>query len=372
MPGNTWLIVDARRVVAFAAANEPVKVSQRARIGAKENDACAGMISAAATMSKTIAQRSASRGGMPGGAGGLGHRHDHHHRPDQLVFRHRSERAAQRRANSHRRRRDARSRPAGAAGARPARRRDRDRRFRRRRARRYRRPLEGNLHRQRARPIIRRSCACSRGAEPDALRPWRSRRWGRSIARAISASISTRRSSTICRTNSAPAPTARPASSREAYVIAHEVGHHVQDELGILPRVHADAAGVHRARPRRTGCRCASNCRPIASPASGRTSAQQKHNFLDPGDVDQALQTASAIGDDRLQKETQGYVVPDAFTHGTSEQRKRWFSNGFNHGDFGLQYVRGELALVLSRLLVPALGNRKDAPVRRAESGSVL
>jgi predicted metalloprotease len=60
--------------------------------------------------------------------------------------------------------------------------------------------------------------------------------------------------------------------------------------------------------------------------------AQQKHNFLDPGDVDQALQTASAIGDDRLQKETQGYVVPDSFTHGTSEQRKRWFLNGFNSG----------------------------------------
>ena len=60
--------------------------------------------------------------------------------------------------------------------------------------------------------------------------------------------------------------------------------------------------------------------------------AQAKHNFLDPGDVDQALQTASAIGDDRLQKETQGYVVPDAFTHGTSEQRKRWFMNGFNSG----------------------------------------
>ncbi len=60
--------------------------------------------------------------------------------------------------------------------------------------------------------------------------------------------------------------------------------------------------------------------------------AQQKHSFLDAGDVDQALQTASAIGDDRLQKEMQGYVVPDSFTHGTSEQRKRWFSNGFNSG----------------------------------------
>jgi predicted metalloprotease len=60
--------------------------------------------------------------------------------------------------------------------------------------------------------------------------------------------------------------------------------------------------------------------------------AQQKHDFLDPGDVDQALQTASAIGDDRLQKQAQGYVVPDAFTHGTSAQRKRWFLNGFNGG----------------------------------------
>ena len=61
--------------------------------------------------------------------------------------------------------------------------------------------------------------------------------------------------------------------------------------------------------------------------------AQQKHNFLDQGDIDQALQTASAIGDDRLQRETQGYVVPDAFTHGTSAQRKRWFLNGFNSGN---------------------------------------
>ncbi len=60
--------------------------------------------------------------------------------------------------------------------------------------------------------------------------------------------------------------------------------------------------------------------------------AQQKHRFLDPGDVDQALQTASAIGDDRLQREMQGYVVPDSFTHGTSAQRKRWFLNGFNSG----------------------------------------
>jgi predicted metalloprotease len=57
-----------------------------------------------------------------------------------------------------------------------------------------------------------------------------------------------------------------------------------------------------------------------------------RRNFIDPGDVDQALQTASAIGDDRLQKQMQGRVVPDSFTHGTSEQRKRWFMNGFQGG----------------------------------------
>ena len=61
-------------------------------------------------------------------------------------------------------------------------------------------------------------------------------------------------------------------------------------------------------------------------------SSQQKNKFLDPGDLDQALQTASAIGDDRLQKQMQGYVVPDSFTHGTSEQRKRWFLSGFKSG----------------------------------------
>jgi hypothetical protein len=60
--------------------------------------------------------------------------------------------------------------------------------------------------------------------------------------------------------------------------------------------------------------------------------AQQKHKFLDPGDVDQAMQTATAIGDDRLQKETQGYAVPDSFTHGSADQRKRWFTRGLTDG----------------------------------------
>src|ERR1700728_238707 len=117
----------------------------------------------------------------------------------------------------------------------------------------------------------------------------------------------------------------------EAYVIAHEVGHHVQDELGILPHVmQQQQASSSRAESKRLPVRIELHADCFAGVWANR--AQQKHNFLDPGDVDQALQTASAIGDDRLQKETQGYVVPDAFTHGTSEQRKHWFSTGFNQG----------------------------------------
>src|SRR5271169_6853732 len=117
----------------------------------------------------------------------------------------------------------------------------------------------------------------------------------------------------------------------EAYVIAHEVGHHVQDELGILPRVtQAQQASTSKAESNRLQVRVELQADCLAGVWANR--AQQKHNFLDAGDVDQALQTATAIGDDRLQKETQGYVVPDAFTHGTSDQRKRWFMNGFDSG----------------------------------------
>jgi predicted metalloprotease len=117
----------------------------------------------------------------------------------------------------------------------------------------------------------------------------------------------------------------------EAYVIAHEVGHHVQDELGILPRVmQAQQASTNKADSNALQVRVELQADCLAGIWANRS--QQKNNFLDPGDVDQALQTASAIGDDRLQKETKGYVVPDAFTHGTSAQRKRWFMNGLKSG----------------------------------------
>jgi predicted metalloprotease len=106
----------------------------------------------------------------------------------------------------------------------------------------------------------------------------------------------------------------------------------VQDELGILPRVmQAQQAASSQADANALQVRVELQADCFAGVWANH--AQQKHSFLDPGDVDQALQTASAIGDDRLQKETQGYVVPDAFTHGTSAQRKRWFMNGFNSGN---------------------------------------
>jgi uncharacterized protein len=117
----------------------------------------------------------------------------------------------------------------------------------------------------------------------------------------------------------------------EAYVIAHEIGHHVQDELGILPRVtQAQQAALSQTEVNALQVRVELQADCLAGVWANH--AQAKHNFLDQGDVDQALQTASAIGDDRLQKEIQGYVVPDSFTHGTSAQRKRWFTNGFSSG----------------------------------------
>jgi predicted metalloprotease len=105
----------------------------------------------------------------------------------------------------------------------------------------------------------------------------------------------------------------------------------VQDELGILPRVmEAQQASASKAESNALQVRVELQADCLAGVWANRS--QQKNNFLDPGDVDQALQTASAIGDDRFQKESQGYVVPDAFTHGTSAQRKQWFMNGFNSG----------------------------------------
>jgi predicted metalloprotease len=117
----------------------------------------------------------------------------------------------------------------------------------------------------------------------------------------------------------------------QAYVIAHEVGHHVQNQLGILEKAQGaqqSTGGRARANQIQVRVELQADC----FGGVWANNAEKKHSFLEPGDVDAALQTASAIGDDTLQRRTQGHVVPDSFTHGSAEQRKRWFMQGFTQG----------------------------------------
>jgi len=116
----------------------------------------------------------------------------------------------------------------------------------------------------------------------------------------------------------------------QAYVIAHEIGHHVQNQLGILPKVQQAKQGIEQADANALQVRVELQADCLAGVWANR--AQAKWQFIEPGDVEAALQTASAIGDDRLQRQSQGYVVPDAFTHGTSAQRTRWFTSGLKSG----------------------------------------
>ncbi len=117
----------------------------------------------------------------------------------------------------------------------------------------------------------------------------------------------------------------------EAYVIAHEIGHHVQNLLGLLPKVQEAQRGMEKPEANSLQVRVELQADCLAGVWANR--AQAKWQFIEPGDVEAALQTASAIGDDRLQRQTQGYVVPDAFTHGTSAQRTRWFMSGLKSGE---------------------------------------
>ncbi len=117
-----------------------------------------------------------------------------------------------------------------------------------------------------------------------------------------------------------------------AYVIAHEVGHHVQNLLGITRKVDAmRAQGSSETEMNKLSVRLELQADFLAGVWAHYT--EQYKNNLDPDDIEEALNAANAIGDDRLQKESQGYVVPDAFTHGTSEQRMYWFKKGYTTGD---------------------------------------
>ena len=126
-----------------------------------------------------------------------------------------------------------------------------------------------------------------------------------------------------------------PGDFAQAYVIAHEIGHHVQNLLGISGQVESvqRRAGQRQANQASVRLELQADC--LAGVWANRTERSQQaqaRHFLETGDVDEALRAASQIGDDKLQQEAQGYVVPESFTHGSAEQRVRWFRQGLQSG----------------------------------------
>jgi predicted metalloprotease len=115
-----------------------------------------------------------------------------------------------------------------------------------------------------------------------------------------------------------------------AYVIAHEIGHHVQDQLGLLSRVQAAEAKSDSTTRNSLSVRIELMADCLAGVWAAN--ANQKDHFLQPGDVEKAVATARAIGDDRLQQASRGYAVPDSFTHGSSAQRVAWLKRGLDSG----------------------------------------
>ena len=114
-------------------------------------------------------------------------------------------------------------------------------------------------------------------------------------------------------------------------MIAHEVGHHVQNQLGIAEQVHRAQQRASRAEANALSVRMELQADCLAGVWGKRTDTMK--GVLEPGDLEAALNAASAIGDDRLQQQAQGRIVPESFTHGSSDQRVRWFKRGFETGD---------------------------------------
>lgn len=121
-----------------------------------------------------------------------------------------------------------------------------------------------------------------------------------------------------------------PGDFAMAYVIAHEVGHHIQKLTGTIDKVHSLRSRLSEKEYNQYSVRLELQADFYAGVWAHYT---HRLDLLEEGDLDEALNAASAVGDDRIQKQSQGYVVPDSFTHGTSEQRKRWFYKGFTTGD---------------------------------------
>ncbi|MFT0858535.1 neutral zinc metallopeptidase [Ancylobacter sp. G4_0304] len=122
-----------------------------------------------------------------------------------------------------------------------------------------------------------------------------------------------------------------PGDFAAAYVIAHEVGHHVENQMGILAKVQQMQRQVSRTEANQLSVSVELMADCLAGVWAHHADAQWQ--ILEDGDIEEALNAASAIGDDRLQKQSQGYVVPDSFTHGSSAQRMRWFKRGLDSGD---------------------------------------
>jgi predicted metalloprotease len=122
-----------------------------------------------------------------------------------------------------------------------------------------------------------------------------------------------------------------PGDFAQAYVIAHEIGHHVQNLLGISDKVHALQGQPSEVEANALSVRLELQADCLAGVWANR--ADCARNILESGDVEEALNAASAIGDDTLQRQSRGTVVPESFTHGTAAQRQRWFRTGLNSGD---------------------------------------
>ncbi|WP_013324875.1 KPN_02809 family neutral zinc metallopeptidase [Gloeothece verrucosa] len=124
-----------------------------------------------------------------------------------------------------------------------------------------------------------------------------------------------------------------PGDFAQAYVIAHEVGHHVQNLLGISEKVQSVRSQVSEQQANQLSVKLELQADCLAGVWAYH--AQQTRQILEPGDTEEALNAASQIGDDRLQERARGYVVPDSFTHGSSAQRVTWFNRGLKTGDMG-------------------------------------
>ena len=122
---------------------------------------------------------------------------------------------------------------------------------------------------------------------------------------------------------------AAPGDFAQAYVIAHEIGHHVQNLTGVSAEVQRMRSRLSETEANQLSVRLELQ----ADCYAGVWANRSRNIILDPGDLDEALTAASAIGDDRLQRQARGTVTPDSFTHGSSEQRRRWFLAGFEQGD---------------------------------------